>query len=292
MTAPRRILITGARGQVGQAVAATAPPDAIVEAVDHGDLDVCDLAIVEARVLASQPEVIVNCAAYTAVDRAESEADLAHRVNAEGPANLARAAVRTGSRLIHLSTDFVFDGLTHTPYKPGDPPNPLSVYGKSKLQGEREVVERLGDRAVVLRTAWVYAASGKNFLLTMLRLMHERGSVRVVADQIGSPTAATSIAMALWAFIARPDVHGLFHWTDAGVASWYDFAIAIADEWAARTHGRAAEVVPIGTCDYPTPARRPNFSVLDRTSTVAAIGIAPRHWRHNLRDVIGEIAIA
>jgi dTDP-4-dehydrorhamnose reductase len=287
-----RILLTGARGQVGRGVLATAPATAEIDAVGHAELDIGDADAVSARVEAARPDVILNCAAYTAVDKAESEPQVAHRVNAEGPGNLARAAARTRSRLIHLSTDFVFDGRTVTAYRPADAPNPLGVYGCTKRDGERAVMAVLGAEATILRTAWVYAATGRNFVLTMLRLMRERGSVRVVSDQIGSPTAATSIATALWAMIARPQVRGIHHWTDAGVASWYDFAVAIADEWAAKTHLPAADVQAIGTADYPTPAKRPKFSVLDGSATVAALGMAPRHWRHNLRDVIGEISIA
>jgi len=287
-----KVFLSGAHGQVGQALLSTIPADASVDAVGHSDLDIADAAGVHARIESSRPDVIVNCAAFTAVDRAEADPQAAHRVNAEGPAILARTAMAAGCRLIHLSTDFVFDGETQKAYRPGDATNPLSVYGRTKLEGERRVAAELGGRAVILRTAWVYAAIGKNFLLTMLRLMRERGTVRVVDDQIGTPTAARSIAAAVWALAARPEVSGIHHWTDAGVASWYDFAVAIADEWASRTGVRAAEVVPIGTSDYPTPAKRPKFSVLDRTGTVAALGIAPRHWRHNLRDVIGEIPIA
>jgi dTDP-4-dehydrorhamnose reductase len=287
-----KVLLTGARGQVGRAVIGAAPAGIDIDAVGHAELDIGDAAAIAARVDAIRPDVIVNCAAYTAVDRAESEPDVARRVNAEAPGNLARAAARVSSRLIHLSTDFVFDGQASTAYRPADATNPLSVYGRTKLDGERAVMDLLGAEAVILRTAWVYAPTGKNFLLTMLRLMRERGSVRVVDDQIGTPTSSSSIATAVWRLIASPRVRGVHHWTDAGVASWYDFAVAIADEWSAKAGVPAAEVQAIGTKDYPTPAKRPHFSVLDRTETVAALGLAPRHWSHNLREVIGEIAIA
>lgn len=288
-----KILVTGARGQVGRAFMAAAPDDAQLHGVGHAELDIGNASAVDAFVGELRPDVIVNAAAYTAVDRAESEPEAAHRVNAEGPANLARAAARADTRLLHLSTDFVFDGRGSTPYLPTDTPGPLSVYGASKLAGERAVVAALPARSVILRTSWVYDATGKNFVLTMLRLMRERGTVRVVADQVGSPTAASSIAEALWAIIARPELGGVNHWTDSGVASWYDFAVAIAEEWAQASRAASvAQVVPIGTADYPTPATRPRFSVLDKTSTSAALGMVPRHWRHNLRQVIGEISIA
>lgn len=287
-----KVLITGARGQVGRAVISGAPATAQLIAVTHGELDIGDASAVEKYVASAKPDVIVNAAAYTAVDRAESEPDLARRVNTEGPANLARVAARTHARLVHLSTDFVFDGTASKPYQPGDPTNPLSVYGSTKRDGEIAVRAAL-PAAVVLRTAWVYDATGRNFLLTMLRLLRERGTVRVVAEQFGSPTAAHSIAEAIWAILARPAVAGTHHWTDSGVASWYDFAVAIAEESAAVGKGSAtANVIPIGTADYPTPAKRPRFSVLDKTETCAALELTPRHWRQNLRKVIGEVSIA
>jgi dTDP-4-dehydrorhamnose reductase len=284
-----KVLITGARGQVGQAVGKAAPAHAELIALAHADLDIGDAGAVEDQVSAAKPDVIVNAAAYTAVDRAENEPDAARRVNAEGPANLARAAAAIGARLIHLSTDFVFDGAASRPYQPGDPTNPLNVYGVTKLAGETAVRTAL-PAAVILRTAWVYDAKNRNFLLTMLRLMRERGTVRVVADQFGTPTAAHSIAEAIWEIIARPAITGVQHWTDTGVASWFDFAVAIAEEAAAAGMGDApASVIPIGTVDFPTPATRPRFSVLDKTATYAALELTPRHWRQNLRQVIGEI---
>jgi dTDP-4-dehydrorhamnose reductase len=288
-----KVLVTGARGQVGRAVINAVPATTQLIAVTHSELDIGDARAVDGFVASTRPDAIVNAAAYTAVDRAETEADLAQLVNATGPANLARAAAASGARLIHLSTDFVFDGMTSAPYRPQDPTNPLSVYGATKLAGELAVREILDDRSVVLRTAWVYDATGRNFLNTMLRLMRERGTVRVVADQFGSPTAAHSIAEAIWAIVARPEVAGTHHWTDSGVASWYDFAVAIAEEAASAGKGSAsAGVIPIGTADYPTPAKRPRFSVLDKAATCAALSLTPRHWRQNLRQVIGEVSIA
>ena len=287
-----KVLITGGRGQVGRAVIDAAPAEAQLITLAHADLDIGDAGAVDRHVRAAKPDVIVNAAAYTAVDRAESEPDLARRANTEGPANLASAAAAVRARLVHLSTDFVFDGLASKPYRPDDPTNPLSVYGSTKLDGEIAVREALPD-AVVLRTAWVYDARGRNFLLTMLRLMRERGTVRVVADQFGTPTAAHSIAEAIWRIIARPAVIGTHHWTDSGVASWYDFAVAIAEEATSAGKGSATtSVIPISTADYPTPAKRPRFSVLDKTATCAALELTPRHWRENLRQVIGEIPVA
>lgn len=289
-----RALITGSSGQVGRALVASAPADINVLALNHGDLDIGDAPAVAACFERFAPDVILNAAAYTAVDKAEQEPDAARRANEAGPLNLAHAARGSGRcRLIHVSTDFVFDGASASAYTPDSPVRPLGVYGQTKLDGERRVRDELGDAAVILRTSWVYDAAGRNFLRTMLRLMKERGTVRVVADQVGTPTAAHSVAEVLWRLAREPRVSGILHWSDAGVASWYDFAVAIAEEAAAAgLLPGTVEVTPIGTEEYPTPARRPEFSVLDKRATLAALGITPVHWRENLRRVIGEIARA
>src|SRR4051812_29784699 len=185
-------LLTGSNGQVARAFLAAVPKTMQVTAVNHADLDIGDTVAVDSLMESLRPDAVVNAAAYTAVDRAESEPDAARRANEAGPANLARAAARIGSRLVHLSTDFVFDGASSSPYKPQDPTNPLSVYGASKLAGETAVREALPEGSIILRTAWVYDAHGRNFLRTMLRLMSERDTVSVVADQVGTPTAAFS----------------------------------------------------------------------------------------------------
>jgi dTDP-4-dehydrorhamnose reductase len=287
-----KALITGSGGQVGRALAAAAPASVDVLALNHHDLDIGDAASVAACLDRFAPDVILNAAAYTAVDKAEQEPDAAKRVNETGALNLARAVRASGRcRLIHVSTDFVFDGNSALPYTPDSPVRPLGVYGQTKLDGERRVRDELGDAAVILRTSWVYDAAGRNFLRTMLRLMKERGSVRVVADQVGTPTAAHSVADVLWRLAQAPTVSGVFHWSDAGVASWYDFAVAIAED--AATMGllpTTVEVAPIATAEYPTPARRPAFSVLDKRATVAALAITPVHWRRNLRGVIGALS--
>jgi dTDP-4-dehydrorhamnose reductase len=286
-----RVLITGAGGQLGRELVRTAPAAATVRALDRTYLDVTDAAAVQAVVGEYQPTVILNAAGYTAVDRAESDQEAAWRLNAVAPRQLAEAARTVQQcRLIHVSTDYVFDGESPRPYQPQDAPNPLSAYGKSKLEGERAVLEVLGNHSVVVRTAWVYSAHGRNFLHTMLRLMRERGVVRVVADQIGSPTATASLAEMLWACAERPGLTGIFHWTDAGVASWYDFAVAIAEEANGRRLLAApAQVLAIASDDYPTPARRPRCSLLDRRSTIAAVGLEPEHWRVRLRGVLDEL---
>jgi dTDP-4-dehydrorhamnose reductase len=294
MTHALRVLLTGAAGQVGRSLVATAPAGAQVIAATRSDLDIGNEAQVAEYVAAVRPDLIINAAGYTAVDKAEGDAAAAQRANVDGAHHLARAALALGAtRMIHLSTDFVFDGRASSPYQTADLPAPLGVYGATKLAGEQIVMSTLAERAVVVRTAWVYAAQGQNFLRTMLRLMTERSEVRVVADQIGTPTAALSLARVLWPFAERPEVSGVFHWTDAGVASWYDFAVAIAEEASAKQLlRRAVTVQPIATEDYPTPAKRPAYSVLDKRATVRAVGATPSHWRVQLRAVIAELALA
>ena len=288
---PLKALITGAGGQVGRALLKSAPSHVDVSAVTREQLDIRDANAVGRMVEAVHPHILINAAAYTAVDKAESEPDIAAQINSLAPCYLAEAAVRVpGCRVIHISTDYVFDGRSATPYKTGDAPNPLNVYGRTKLEGERGVLAALGARAVVLRTAWVYAAQGRNFLLTMLRLMRERGLVRVVADQRGSPTTAASVARAIWRMVDLPQVQGVLHWTDQGVASWCEFAHAIAeDATAAGLLPHPIEVIPITTADYPTPAHRPVNSVLDTGETAATLGLTPAPWRAGLRATLREL---
>jgi len=286
-----KALITGASGQIGRMLLKDAPGVVDATGVSHQQLDIADEKSVMNCLSAVRPQVIINCAAYTAVDRAEDDADNALRVNAVGPRLLAEAARRIDARLIHLSTDFVFDGAASRPYRTDAATNPLNVYGRTKLGGEQAVLETLPGRSVVLRTAWVYAAEGANFVRTMLRLMAEKKSVRVVADQVGTPTAARSIAKALWAIAAQPQIDGIQHWTDAGTASWYDFAVAIAEESAQRgLLPQDVEVTPIRAAEFPARATRPGYSVLDSLSLAAQLGFAPVHWRTNLRAVLGELA--
>jgi dTDP-4-dehydrorhamnose reductase len=285
-----KALLTGAAGQLGRSLRAMRPASVELIACTRADLDIGDAAAVQARLARERPDVIINAAAYTAVDKAESEPQLARRINTDGAENLARAARDIGARLIHVSTDFVFDGESSSPYRPEAPTRPLSVYGLTKRDGERAVLATLPQHSVIVRTAWVYAAEGANFLRTMLRLLGERGAVRVVADQVGTPTAAGPLAEVLWRIAAEPQIRGIHHWTDAGVASWYDFAVAIAEEGAVRGLLPAAvTVTPIATEEYPTPARRPAYSVLDKRS-LAAFGFAPLHWRQRLRETLQGLA--
>lgn len=285
-----RVLVTGAGGQVASALDKLKPASAELTALDQSALDISDRAAVQRAVAHFGPDVLINAAAYTAVDKAESESARAERVNGDAPGYLAEAATAAGARFLHISTDFVFDGEARAPYKPDAPTAPLGIYGRSKLHGERRALEGSAGRALVLRTAWVYAAAGHNFVRTMLRLMGERGTVKVVNDQLGSPTWASSVAQALWAAAAVPEFRGIHHWTDAGVASWYDFALGIAAEGRALGLLRTpVEVFPISTAEYPTPARRPAYSVLDCDSTLAMLDVRPAPWRDNLKKMLTEL---
>lgn len=281
-----KVLVTGACGQLGRALVQRPPAGVAVIAVGSRDLDVTERAAVLAFLDRERPALILNAAAYTAVDRAEREPERAMEVNDGGVANLLAGAEAIGARVAHVSTDFVFDGSSSRPYAPEDAPAPLGVYGASKLAGER----RLRPQDLCVRTAWVYAAEGANFVRTMLRLMAEREEIGVVADQIGSPTSATNLAGALWS-LGLGGNSGTFHYTGSGVASWYDFAVAIRDEGGALglLPATAARVKPIATADYPTPAKRPAFSVLDTRETAKALGEAAPHWRHSLITVLEQI---
>ena len=277
------VLLMGAGGQVGRALLTHAPRGADIVPAGRATCDLSDPAAIADLVGRVQPDLVINAAAYTAVDAAESDEAAARAINADAVAALAEAHP---GRLVHIGTDFVFDGTAARPYTPQDAPAPLSVYGATKAAGERHL--RSGD--LLVRTSWVYAAHGGNFVHTMLRLMTEREEVRVVADQIGAPTWADGLARTIWALIDA-QATGTFHHCDAGIASWYDFAVAIQEE--ARAAGlldRAVPVIPIATTDYPTPARRPACAVLDCTATRDLLGDGYTHWRANLRRMIEELA--
>ena len=276
-------LIIGAAGQLGQALAKCTAGE--VTCWSRAELDLQDVSEIALRIGELQPQLVVNAAAYTAVDKAESEADLAYRVNRDAAGAIATGAARVGARLVHVSTDFVFDGTASSPYTPDAARNPLGVYGASKAAGEDRVMAA-APGALIVRTAWVYGAGGKNFVETMLRLMATRDTVSVVADQVGTPTHTGSLARAILALSAK-GVTGVHQFTDAGVASWYDFAVAVHE--IARAQGILmgdVMVRPIVTADYPTPARRPAYSVLDKTSTWAALGAPAVHWRSELENML------
>ena len=275
-----RALVAGAGGQLGRALQGCAPAGVTVIAPSEAEFDITDAATVARVIAESRVDVVFNAAAYTAVDKAEADVAQAQLINADAVALLAAYA----PRLVHVSTDFVFDGAASRPYLPDATPNPISAYGATKLAGEIAA----GPDALIVRTAWVYAAVGSNFVHTMLRLMRERLEVRVVADQIGTPTHVTGLALALWR-LSVAGVSGVHHWTDAGVASWYDFAVAIQeDALAIGLLDQPVPVIPIRTQDYPAPAQRPAYSVLDKSSCWAITGPAA-HWRTELRHCLAAI---
>lgn len=281
-----RVLITGAGGQLGGALQRLAPGWAEISAIDVADCDLTDVPMLRARLTVEAPELILNAAAYTAVDKAESDEDTARAINAGAVAAMVEAMAETGGKVVHVSTDYVFDGTSSSPYAPDAPRNPQSAYGRTKAEGE----DALRAEDILVRTAWVYEAGGANFVRTMIRLMKEREELGVVADQIGAPTWATSLASTIWGLVEK-GASGTFHHSDAGVASWYDFAVAIAEE--AHAQGlltRIPTIRPLTTADYPTPAKRPAFSLLDCRATRAALGTEAVHWRTNLRLMLEEEA--
>ena len=229
-----------------------------------------------------KPDLVINAAAYTAVDRAEEEPEAAFAVNASAVGTLALAARNAGAHFVHISTDFVFDGVSSSAYPPGAPRNPISVYGRSKAAGE----DAIGPDATIVRTAWLYGAEGGNFVNTMLRVMSERDEVRVVTDQIGSPTWVQGLAAAVWK-LGLCRIPGTWHHVDAGVASWYDFACAIEEEASELgLLSKRTRVVPITSAEYPTPAQRPRMSLLDCTGTRKRLCLPAIHWRVNLRAML------
>lgn len=281
-----KVLVTGAGGQLGRALVARAPNDVAVIAVTSAELDISDCDAVLALVERERPGLILNAAAYTAVDAAENDEARAAAVNDVGTANLVAAAEAVGARVAHVSTDFVFGGDAGRPYPVDAPTAALGVYGATKLAGEK----RLRPNDLCVRTAWVYAAEGKNFVRTMLRLMAERPELGVVSDQIGSPTSADDLADALWR-LALGGAEDMYHYTNSGAASWYDFAVAIRDEGVAAglLPDSAARVKPIVAADYPTPAKRPHFSVLDCSKTAQFLGEFAPHWRHSLVRTLEQL---
>lgn len=289
-----KLLLVGCQGQVGQELAQTLPVLGEVVALSRHHLDLSQPNQIDAVVAVHQPDIVVNAAAYTAVDTAETQPNMAYQVNATAPGLLAKAAAACGAAILHISTDYVFDGSQSYPYQETDATAPLGVYGQTKLVGE-QTVQAANPRSLILRTAWVYGAKGsKNFAKTMLRVGPERGTVRVVFDQVGTPTWTYDIAdiiTALVPHLADGDCSGIFHFTNSGVASWYDFAIAIFEE--AHTLGyldSLPTVIPIATVDYPLPAVRPSYSVLSPMKLASLLNCPIPHWRSSLRKMLQELA--
>jgi len=307
-----KVLLTGREGQLGTALQASLPEGISLIATGRSELNLADAAACRQAVLEHRPDWVLNAGAYTAVDRAESEADLALAINAGAPQAFAEALAETGGRLLQVSTDFVFNGAQGSPYRPDQALDPLGVYGATKAAGETAALALPGAR--VLRTSWVYGPVGKNFCLTMLRLHAAKAAagepLGVVADQVGCPTATHTLAAACWRSIgadsagalantaagnhtARNGGPRILHWSDAGAASWYDFAMAIGELGvAAGLLEQTAAVKPLTTADYPTPAERPSYSLLDCTTSREALSLAPLHWRSALAEVLARIPAA
>jgi len=301
-----KVLLTGREGQLGTALQTSLPEGITLIATGRSELDLADPAACRRAVGDHRPDWVLNAGAYTAVDRAESEADRAMAINGGAPQAFAEALAETGGRLLQVSTDFVFNGAQGSPYRPDHPLQPLGVYGATKAAGETAALALPGAR--VLRTSWVYGPVGKNFCLTMLRLHAAKAAagetLGVVADQVGCPTATHTLAAACWRAIgadsagaaaniaagndpAATEGPRILHWSDAGAASWYDFAVAIGKLGvAAGLLERAAVVRPLTTADYPTPAQRPSYSLLDCSSSRLALALDPVHWGAALAEVL------
>ncbi len=280
-----RIILLGGYGQLGKLIQETIPADTKLFAFNSRDFDICNPVQHERVYKDLVPTTIINASAYTQVDQAETEQERAFEVNAKGPSLLAQASPKD-CRIIHFSTDFVFDGSKQAPYMPNDIARPVSVYGKSKLKGEEKLSASRPD-ATIIRTAWLYSAEGKNFMNTMLKLMAEREELAIVNDQFGTPTSAHGLAEVLWRFVANRELKGIYHWTDQGEASWYDFAIEIQKQ--ALTLGLLKKKIPlraISTNEYPTPARRPENSLLDKSATYEAIKYKGQKWQNELKKVL------
>ena len=288
MSKPVKILVTGSKGQLGSELRtlSTSYPELLFEFTTQKELSVTDAAAVDNIMSRFRPDYCINCAAYTAVDKAEEpgEALVAEKVNAEAVGILASACKQESTRLVHLSTDYVFDGTATSPYQPDASTNPVSVYGKTKLKGEQ--LAAMYTDAIIIRTAWVYSPFGKNFVKTMIRLMTEKTSIGVVSDQYGSPTYANDLAKAILDIITSGNwVPGIYHYTNEGTTSWYDFAVAIKE--LIRSN---CVVNAIPTTAYPTPAKRPAYSVLDKTSFKNTFHIVVPYWESSLKKCIEILA--
>lgn len=282
----KNILITGANGQLGNEMRIVSQEQStlVFHFTDVAELDICEIDAVERWVTEHNIHCIVNCAAYTNVNKAEEDVALCDKLNHLAPANLAAVAARHGIGLIHVSTDYVFNGKQHTPYREDDTPCPNSVYGSTKLAGE-EAIMRLCPTAVIIRTAWLYSTFGNNFVKTMLRLGSERSEMGVVFDQIGTPTYARDLARAILHILHEGIVSGIYHYSNEGVCSWYDFAKAIFDLGGIST----CTLKPLHTEEYPTPAARPHFSVLDKSKIKRVYGVEVPYWVDSLRDCMAQL---
>jgi dTDP-4-dehydrorhamnose reductase len=283
-----KVLVTGANGQLGYELARSCPDGVEIIPTDADTLDITDADAVEAAFEQHRPDRVINGAAYTAVDKAESDTDAATAINATAAGTIARHCAQHSVRMVQISTDFVFGGLQSTPYLPDAATRPVNVYGATKREGELSVLRELPD-ALIIRTSWLYSAHGNNFVKSMLNLMQSKDQLGIVVDQAGSPTWAATLADVTWKLMEK-HAKGIYHCADNGIASWYDFAVAIQEE--AMTAGllhKAIPVKPIRTEEYPTPATRPAYSVMDKQSTETLLGESLPHWRVSLRKMLAEL---
>lgn len=288
----QRVLVTGANGQLGYELQHTVAPDVELIATDYQTLDITHPKQIAAALEQHQPDLVINAAAYTAVDKAETDQVNAQRLNGEAAGLLAQAVAQANqarpTKLVHISTDFVFDGTHSLPYAPEAIPAPLGVYGATKLSGEQQVQAHL-PTALILRTSWLYSTHGNNFVKSMLRFMQEREQLGVVYDQVGSPTWARTLAQSIWALVAQ-DAQGILHCSDNGVASWYDFAVTIQEEaYHLGLLNKRIPINPIRSSAYPTPAKRPAFSVMDKSRTEEYLGYRLPYWRSSLQAMLTEL---
>jgi dTDP-4-dehydrorhamnose reductase len=286
----KRILVTGAAGMTGSEVCEQATAAGwMVLPLSRADADITDARLLADVTRKFRPDVVVNAAAYTAVDKAEAEADVAMAVNCEGARNVASAAASEGAPVIHISTDYVFNGEGQSPYQPDAKTDPIGVYGKTKLAGEAAIQDE-NPNHVIIRTSWLFSHRGSNFVRTMLRLGAERDELRVVEDQVGRPTSATDLASALLvvaqAIAENPALTGVYHFANAGETSWFGFAQEIFEQAKSLGETHTPRIVPIPTSEFPTPARRPSYSVLDTTSFSERFGVEPRNWQPAVRDTV------
>ena len=285
-----KVVITGKGGQLAWELEQLAPKGYEVISVGINDLDITNESLVFDFITNTKPDLVVNAAAYTAVDKAEEDTERAYAVNELGTKYLANACKKIKARILHVSTDFVFDGSNTTPYQTDSATNPINVYGASKLAGDIALRDILPEASVIVRTAWVYSVNGNNFVKSMLRLMEEKPQLGIIYDQVGTPTWAKGLAQWLWAVAEKPEVSGLYHWTDAGIASWYDFAVAIQELGIEKgLLKEAIPVLPIPTSAYPTPAKRPAFSVIDKSTAEAIANIKTTHWRKQLSAMMDDL---